>query len=224
MNYFDFKYALDEAEGKYLYGDAKVLYDIKEALRRKDIIVDNMEVEHNSMAVYPEVSIRGHMDPDIRRKHTSFTVRDFVGRFKTTIEYFATKIIFNPPATVILWADGTKTVVKCGEQDEFDPEKGLVMAITKKLLGNKGNYYNVIKNLLKEAEYQYDNYAEGEFTSDTPMVVVKKMRTITSRPAMQNTVKLDIHYYECPICGDEILKSGARYCANCGQRLIWEEK
>ena len=28
--------------------------------------------------------------------------------------------------------------------DEFDPEKGLAMAIAKKALGNKGNYYNVI--------------------------------------------------------------------------------
>ena len=52
------------------------------------------------------------------------------------------KVIFNPPATIVLWSDGSKTVVKCGEQDEFDPEKGLVMAITKKLFGGKGNYYN----------------------------------------------------------------------------------
>ena len=55
------------------------------------------------------------------------------------------KVIFNDPATIILWADGTKTVVKAGEDDEFDPEKGMAMAITKKVLGNKGNYFNEIK-------------------------------------------------------------------------------
>lgn len=54
-------------------------------------------------------------------------------------------VIFNYPATIVLWADGTKTVVKCQADDEFDPEKGLAMAIAKKALGNKGNYCNVIK-------------------------------------------------------------------------------
>ena len=52
-------------------------------------------------------------------------------------------VIFNPPATIVLWADGTKTVVKTQNGDEFDPEKGLAMAISKKALGNQGNYYNV---------------------------------------------------------------------------------
>lgn len=55
------------------------------------------------------------------------------------------KVIFNDPATIVLWEDGTKTVVKTCEGDLFDPEKGLAMAITKKALGNKGNYYNTLK-------------------------------------------------------------------------------
>ena len=54
-------------------------------------------------------------------------------------------VIFNDPATIVFWADGTKTVVKCQEGDIFDPEKGLTMAITKKVYGNKGSYCNVIK-------------------------------------------------------------------------------
>lgn len=45
------------------------------------------------------------------------------------------KVIFNNPATIVIWNDGTKTVVKCCEDDEFDPEKGLAMAISKKALG-----------------------------------------------------------------------------------------
>lgn len=54
-------------------------------------------------------------------------------------------VIFSGPATIVQWKDGTKTVVKCSEGENFDPEKGLVMAITKKALGNKGNYYETIK-------------------------------------------------------------------------------
>lgn len=62
------------------------------------------------------------------------------------------KVIFNDPATIVLWADGTKTVVKCGENDFYDAEKGLAMAISKKALGNQGNYYNTFKKYLPDEE------------------------------------------------------------------------
>lgn len=53
-------------------------------------------------------------------------------------------VIFNSPATIVLWADGTKTVVKA-ENEPFDPEKGLAMAISKRALGDKYNYYDTFK-------------------------------------------------------------------------------
>ena len=108
------------------------------------------------------------------------------------------KVIFNNPATIVFWRDGTKTVVKTraiktveiasevyfrltasdiakfirlksgqrykatykGETnsflidiyDEFDPEKGLAMAIAKKALGNNYNYYNKFKKWLPKEE------------------------------------------------------------------------
>lgn len=61
-------------------------------------------------------------------------------------------VIFNDPATVVYWKDNTKTVVKCGNDESFDPEKGLAMAISKKFLGNKGNYYEVFKEFLPKEE------------------------------------------------------------------------
>ena len=51
-------------------------------------------------------------------------------------------VIFNPPATIVLWMDDTKTVVKDQGEVFYDPEKGMAMAIVKKAFGNKGNYYN----------------------------------------------------------------------------------
>lgn len=57
-------------------------------------------------------------------------------------------VIFNDPATIVFWADGTKTVVKADKED-FDPEKGLAMAISKKALGNKGNYFDIFKKWTK---------------------------------------------------------------------------
>lgn len=62
------------------------------------------------------------------------------------------KVIYNDPATIVFWKDGTKTVVKACEDDEYDPEKGLAMAISKKALGNKGNYYETFKKALPKED------------------------------------------------------------------------
>lgn len=50
------------------------------------------------------------------------------------------RVIFNHPATIIFWKDGSKTVVKCQQGDTYDKEKGFVMAYLKKLLGNKNEF------------------------------------------------------------------------------------
>lgn len=68
-------------------------------------------------------------------------------------------VIFNDPATIVFWDDGTKTVVKA-ENEPFDPEKGLAIAIAKKSLGNKGSYYNEFKKWLPEEEAKWKDPAE----------------------------------------------------------------
>ena len=60
------------------------------------------------------------------------------------------KIIFNGPATIVLWNDGTKTVVKCQDGDTFDKEKGIALCFMKKSLGNKSNFNNMIKKYLED--------------------------------------------------------------------------
>ena len=73
-------------------------------------------------------------------------------------------VIFNDPATIVFWGDGTKTVVKA-EGEPFDPEKGLAMAIAKKALGNKGNYYNEFKKWLpKEEEFKSCSECKYKYT------------------------------------------------------------
>lgn len=59
------------------------------------------------------------------------------------------KVIFNEPATIVFWSDGSKTVVKCANE-EFDKEKGLAMAICKRVLGNKGNYFNEFRKWIED--------------------------------------------------------------------------
>lgn len=60
------------------------------------------------------------------------------------------KVIFNGPATIILWANGEKTVVKCQKGDAYDKEKGFAMAFMKYICGNQGNYNNIIKKYVGE--------------------------------------------------------------------------
>ena len=58
------------------------------------------------------------------------------------------KVIFHNPATIVFWSDGTKTVVKVQGKERFNKEKGLAMAIAKKVLGNKYDYYEEFKKWL----------------------------------------------------------------------------
>jgi len=58
------------------------------------------------------------------------------------------RVIFNDPATIVYWTDGTKTVVKCQPGDTFDPLTGFLMAFFKKACGNKGNYNTALKKIV----------------------------------------------------------------------------
>lgn len=62
-------------------------------------------------------------------------------------------VIFQEPATIVYWVDGSKTVVICQEGDIYDEEKGLAMAISKKALGNNwaagGRFKKAFKNAIR---------------------------------------------------------------------------
>lgn len=98
----------------------------------------------------PEVDIRVSMTPGtcglIR---ASKNTPDFGGRIKKYAENRLNsdeankntfpeikKVIFNYPATIVFFADGTKTVVKCKEDEEFSPWAGVALCITKRLYGD----------------------------------------------------------------------------------------
>lgn len=53
------------------------------------------------------------------------------------------KVVYNDPATIVIWKDGTKTVVKKQDSDPvYDPEKGLAICFMKKALGNTSRKLN----------------------------------------------------------------------------------
>lgn len=81
---------------------------------------------------------------DGRRASSEIIDRFYIG--KTRIK----KVIFNDPATIVFWADGTKTVAKAHGDDKFDKEVGLTVCIAKKALGNRSNFDKVFKKWIKE--------------------------------------------------------------------------
>ena len=91
----------------------------------------------------------GSTEELIRRYFTN-DIRTLDNAFRYHTRYHIKDVIFHDPATIVLWEDGTKTVVKCQNDDRYDPEKGLAMCIAKKVLGNKGNYYNTFTKWLPE--------------------------------------------------------------------------
>lgn len=60
--------------------------------------------------------------------------------------------VFNDPATIVFWSDGTKTIVKCQKDkgDVYSKETGLAIAIAKKAYGNKSNFNDIFNKWLYE--------------------------------------------------------------------------
>lgn len=100
-------------------------------------------------------------------------------------------VIFNPPATIVFWSDGTKTVVKAKESETYDSEKGLAMAISKKALGNRGNYYNAFSKWITKDEVENE---EDEI------------------------VELPKYCIDCKYCDFDVAETT---CANCHHKSNW---
>lgn len=91
--------------------------------------------------------------------------------------YGIEKVLFQNPATIVFWSDGTKTVVNCMDNveikkkvvdgkevtirkpkkaDTYSEEAGLAMAIVKKWAGNNGNYNNIFREFMYNPVEYFD--------------------------------------------------------------------
>ena len=116
-------------------------------------IADALETlnEEQKAAVY---ALIGELDKDETEGGKNMNRKETTNKSNRTspdFRRFIKKVKFNPPATIVFWTDNTKTVVKCNGED-YDPEKGLAMCISKKMLGDRGNYYEVFKKWLPKED------------------------------------------------------------------------
>lgn len=138
--------------------DQKNIHDIMQAIKSaKHYLVSNMTKDRCEIAENPDT------------KSTHEAIGDFAA---------IKQVIFNDPATVVVWWDDTKTVVKCQKGDTFDKEKGLAMAICKRLFGNESNYNNIINKWAHPKEpkkaVETSTKKEDKLPKDLPMV--RKLR------------------------------------------------
>lgn len=65
---------------------------------------------------------------------------NYGGNFKEVKGYseknvYITKILYNNPATIVFWSDGTQTRNICPKGTEYNPDTGLTFCVLKKLMG-----------------------------------------------------------------------------------------
>lgn len=87
---------------------------------------------------------------------TKITAREINAKLNLPVSFMPipmiTKIVFNNPATIVFWADGTKTVVKCMEGQEFNEYYGVACAITKRFFGNNSKASAFVEKFKEEEE------------------------------------------------------------------------
>ena len=128
------------------YRNNGILVSVRDCGRFHNVIIPFIEIEKVG-----EPAVAGYLSSinrELRNKMYNTQVRGFfeLSMHERKVPKIK-QVIFNDPATIVLWSDNTKTIVKA-ENETFDPEKGLAMAIAKKALGNEGNYYNELKKYL----------------------------------------------------------------------------
>ena len=128
-----------QLENAYILGELGISYDmIKkfETFRKQGIKPRDL----SSRLAYPyqdflDLCLLIKEEKEDRKKY------DRVGNTNLKIE----RVIFSDPATIVVWSDNTKTIVKTQNDEPFDTEKGLALAIIKRLYGNSGSYYDLFK-------------------------------------------------------------------------------
>lgn len=62
-----------------------------------------------------------------------------IGASKLDLEskkIYITKVLYNNPATIVFWSDGTETRNVCPKDTLYNPDAGLAFCMLKKLMGN----------------------------------------------------------------------------------------
>jgi hypothetical protein len=77
-------------------------------------------------------------------------------------QFIPTKIIYCCPATICFFPDGTKTIVKCAEDEEYIKEEGVMACIMKKLFSSRTQFKKLVNSGYENAEAIFEREAHNE--------------------------------------------------------------
>jgi len=69
-------------------------------------------------------------------------------------ELMPKKIIFSGPKCIVLWVDGTKTIVSCSENDQWDEYAAYCAALAKKIYGTTSAVHRMVDKKSNAKEYR----------------------------------------------------------------------
>ena len=133
---------------------------------------DVIRVSANNLGIDIDRAIYTAMAIDYSRQSTERAEKNDIVRFGMC-NVSIRKVIFNDPATIVFWSDNTKTVVKCGPDDIFDKEKGLALAICKKMACNDTRFHKVFKKWCKPYETNEDAGAYAKVLKELNQVAAQ---------------------------------------------------
>lgn len=91
-----------------------------------------------------------------------------ISRRNNMMKYGVKEIIYHDAATIVYWTDGTKTVVKCNENDEYSEYAGFIAAVAKKMYGGA----NAINRLIDSKKVIRGNGLGQPFHSEKTFVEI----------------------------------------------------
>lgn len=151
----------DKQFTEYIQNDVSITQQIYNKIRKDLFNMKNVYIVVGDSA-YPvydahiaqPITGEGFQNIHASANISPFTKRGISSLMKSSIKIAEiptiTNVIYNNPATIVMWSDGTKTVVRA-DGEKYDPEKGLAMAMCKKHAGNKRDYYHTFLHWLKKA-------------------------------------------------------------------------
>lgn len=118
----------------------------------RNVSLDCRDMAHIIPVVGFKAELEAYLDPN--RCPAEFKLEDVANKLSSMLDGRRhpeiKKVIFNDPATIILWKDDTKTVVQCQEGDVYSAETGFALAYLKKLLGNDNTFNKEITKWVPE--------------------------------------------------------------------------
>lgn len=72
------------------------------------------------------------------------------------------QVIFNNETTVVVWQDGSKTIVNRSGDDKFTEEVGVAMCYMKKLFGDRSKFLKLVEKAYRQPERKHKTSSVSE--------------------------------------------------------------